>query len=49
MLFCYALLEMKFNPSRAHFVAMSNLTWAYKIEVHKGWGWTEHEIMSAFR
>ncbi|KAL1825860.1 hypothetical protein ACET3Z_012638 [Daucus carota] len=52
----YELLEMKFDPSRAHFVAalsvrlaMSNLTWAHKIEVYKRWGWTEHEIMSAFR
>nr|XP_017242334.1 PREDICTED: uncharacterized protein LOC108214697 [Daucus carota subsp. sativus]XP_017242335.1 PREDICTED: uncharacterized protein LOC108214697 [Daucus carota subsp. sativus]XP_017242336.1 PREDICTED: uncharacterized protein LOC108214697 [Daucus carota subsp. sativus]XP_017242337.1 PREDICTED: uncharacterized protein LOC108214697 [Daucus carota subsp. sativus]XP_017242338.1 PREDICTED: uncharacterized protein LOC108214697 [Daucus carota subsp. sativus] len=52
----YELLEMKFDPSKGHFVRalsvrldMSDLTWAHKIEVYKRWGWTEHEIISAFR
>ncbi|KAL1825858.1 hypothetical protein ACET3Z_012636 [Daucus carota] len=52
----YKLLDMKFDLSKALFVsalpvrlAMSDLTWAHKIEVYKRWGWTEHEVLSAFR
>lgn len=52
----YELLDMKFDPSKALFylalsvrLAMNNLTWAHKIEVYMRWGWTEHDVLLAFR
>ncbi|GFZ15528.1 mitochondrial transcription termination factor family protein [Actinidia rufa] len=48
--------KMGFNPSRVNFVsaihasrAMKNSTWEKKVEVYKKWGWTEDEILVAFK
>ncbi|XP_023527657.1 transcription termination factor MTERF6, chloroplastic/mitochondrial-like [Cucurbita pepo subsp. pepo] len=48
--------EMGFNPLRLNFViavlamrAMSKSTWRKKVEIYKKWGWSEEEILFAFR
>ncbi|PSS01495.1 Transcription termination factor like [Actinidia chinensis var. chinensis] len=47
---------MGFNPSSINFVlavqffrGMSKSTWEKKIEIYKKWGWSEDEILGAFK
>ncbi|XP_052206454.1 transcription termination factor MTERF8, chloroplastic-like [Diospyros lotus] len=48
--------KMGFNPARVNFMlaivalrTMSKSTWNKKIQVYKTWGWSDNEILLAFR
>ncbi|XP_077249362.1 uncharacterized protein LOC143888857 [Tasmannia lanceolata] len=48
--------EMGFNPVKAHFIlavrvmsGMTKLNWEGKLEVYRSLGWSETEILSAFK
>ncbi|XP_058203930.1 uncharacterized protein LOC131318120 [Rhododendron vialii] len=48
--------RMGFNPSQMEFMSairvltgMSKSTWEKKVEVYKKWGWTQDEILVAFK
>ncbi|GFZ21827.1 hypothetical protein Acr_29g0009890 [Actinidia rufa] len=48
--------KMGFNPSKVKFVLavqaliqMTKSTWEKKVDVYKKWGWTEEEILVAFK
>ncbi|PSR85138.1 Transcription termination factor like [Actinidia chinensis var. chinensis] len=50
------LEKMGFNPSRVNFVSalralrqMTKSTWGKKVEIYKKWGWTDDEILVAFK
>ncbi|KAK4255974.1 hypothetical protein QN277_008897 [Acacia crassicarpa] len=48
--------EMGFDPSRFHFIlalwalsSLSKSTWEKKVNVYKKWGWSDEDILVAFR
>lgn len=48
--------EMGFDPSKGEFttavMVMSQLSksgWERKVDIYKGWGWSDEEILAAFR
>ncbi|KAJ0097494.1 hypothetical protein Patl1_29119 [Pistacia atlantica] len=50
------VFEMGFNPSTSAFIhalvavmAMSQSTWEQKLNVFRGWGWSDKDIMLVFR
>ncbi|XP_031273770.1 uncharacterized protein LOC116132256 [Pistacia vera] len=50
------VIEMGFDPQKSGFihamqafVAMSQSTWEHKLDIFRGWGWSDEDIMLVFR
>ncbi|KAL1825859.1 hypothetical protein ACET3Z_012637 [Daucus carota] len=50
------VVALKFDPSKGVFVralaimfARTKLVWEQKVEIYKRWGWSEQDVLSAFR
>ncbi|XP_054813236.1 uncharacterized protein LOC129313863 [Prosopis cineraria] len=50
------LQEMKFDPFKVQFImavfalsSLSKSTWSKKVDVYKKWGWSDNDIIAAFR